>query len=221
MKWILPAILLALTNCHAPLLAGTRPVPTAATTAPAKVAGRVVGIHDGDSLTVLIARQQVKVRIEGIDAPEHRQSFSAASKEALSALVAGRTVHIAATGKDRYGRTLARVYADGADVGREMIRRGFAWHFLRYNKEKDLAAAEIEARQLRRGLWADVAPSQALATMSGVPPIQCTYLLAFTKDFLLAATMFTDRWLSGGALALVLSWALYLTFSTAFPACCS
>ena len=71
-----------------------------AATAPATVAARVVGVHDGDSITVLIGKTQVKVRLEGIDAPEKGQAFSDASKAALAALVTGRTVQIAVRVRD-------------------------------------------------------------------------------------------------------------------------
>lgn len=57
------------------------------------VSARCVGVHDGDSITVLTAGNvQLKVRLEGIDAPELKQPFSQQSKEALSGLVFGKDV---------------------------------------------------------------------------------------------------------------------------------
>lgn len=148
MKWILAALLFTVSpEIHA----GTAPPVSA----PAKTAAQVVGVQDGDTLTAMMAGKPVKIRLEGIDAPEKRQAFGNAAKDALAALVAGRTVHLAATGKDRYGRTLARVYADGKCVNLAMVRQGMAWHFLRYNKDADLAAAESAARKAKRGLWTD------------------------------------------------------------------
>ncbi len=124
------------------------------------VTGRVVGVHDGDSITVLAAgKVQLKIRLEGIDAPELKQPFSQQSKEALSGLVFGKTVSLHVTGTDRYKRTLAVVIVGGLNVNREMLLRGFAWHFVRYSKDAALKAAQIEAKEAMRGLWAD---SQAL-----------------------------------------------------------
>lgn len=125
-------------------------LPAAAQT----VIGKVIGIADGDTLTILTeGRQQVKVRLDGIDAPEDGQEFSAASKRALSALVAGKTVTLQVSGTDRYQRTLGTVIADGQNVNLVMVRAGFAWHFVRYSDDPDLAAAEKAARAERRGLW--------------------------------------------------------------------
>lgn len=124
-----------------------------------EITGKVVGVHDGDSITVLAAGNlQLKVRLEGIDAPELKQPFSTQSKQALSGLVFGKTVNLLVTGKDRYKRTLAVVMIDGLNVNREMVLRGFAWHFVRYSKDAALLAAQKEAKALKRGLWANSSP---------------------------------------------------------------
>ena len=121
--------------------------------------GRVVGVHDGDTLTVLTAGNvQLKIRLVEIDAPEIKQPFGQQSKQALSALVFGKDVEIRATGKDRYGRTLARVFVDGADVNLAMVKAGMAWRFDKYSKDGAFQTAQEEAQKVRRGLWADVAP---------------------------------------------------------------
>jgi micrococcal nuclease len=129
------------------------------TSAPAKteiVTGRVVGVHDGDSITVLAAgKVQLKVRLEGIDAPELKQPFSQQSKEALSRLVFGKTVALQVTGRDRYKRTLAVVVADGVNVNRELVRLGLAWRYEAYSKDTALLAAQNEAKAAKRGLWRD------------------------------------------------------------------
>jgi endonuclease YncB( thermonuclease family) len=128
-------------------------------------AGQVVAIADGDTLTVLTeAKEQVKVRINGIDAPERKQPYSQASKENLSRLVFGRIVTVESSKKDRYGRTVGKVLIDGVDVGLEQVKSGYAWHFKRYEREQsqaDRAAyanAEEQARSKRLGLWRDDAP---------------------------------------------------------------
>jgi endonuclease YncB( thermonuclease family) len=115
---------------------------------------RVVGVHDGDSLTVLTAANtQLKVRLQGVDAPEARQPFGAASKASLSEMVFGKAVRLDGTGKDRYGRTLGDVFVDGRWINRMQVERGLAWHYRQYSADPRLASAEEEARNGRRGLW--------------------------------------------------------------------
>jgi len=120
---------------------------------------RVVGVHDGDTLTALTAGNvHLKVRLVEIDAPELKQPFGQQSKQALAALVFGKGVEIRATGKDRYGRTLARVFVAGIDVNLAMVKAGMAWRFDKYSKDGAFQTAQEEARRARRGLWADAAP---------------------------------------------------------------
>ena len=120
-------------------------------------AGKVVGISDGDTLTVLRYRQQVKVRLHGVDAPEQGQPFGAASKRRASDLAFGSTVTVHLHDVDRYGRTVAAVeLADGRDLGRELVRGGLAWHYPRYApRDADLRRLQAEAKAARRGLWAE------------------------------------------------------------------
>lgn len=130
----------------------------AAQTVLADFSGKVVGASDGDTITVLKDREQVKVRLVEIDAPEKRQAFGNRSKQALSQLVHGKQVEIRDHGTDRYGRTLGRVYQSGLDVNAEMVRRGMAWVYVKYAKDQGLYQIEAEAREQRRGLWADKEP---------------------------------------------------------------
>lgn len=124
-----------------------------------EIIGKVVGVHDGDSITVLAADNvQLKVRLDGIDAPELKQPFSQQSKQALSGLVFGKSVNLRVTGKDRYKRTLAVVMAGGLNVNREMVIQGLAWRYDKYSKDAALLAAQNEAKGQRRGLWADSSP---------------------------------------------------------------
>ena len=121
--------------------------------------GRVVGVADGDTLTVLDAgRQQIKVRLAEIDAPEKAQPYGQRSKQALSGLCFGREAIVDNTGRDRYGRTIGRVRCGGVDVNAEQIRRGMAWVYDRYVTDKRLYPMQAEAQTARRGLWADPAP---------------------------------------------------------------
>lgn len=121
----------------------------------AEIAGRVVGIADGDTLTVLNeARQQVKVRLAEIDTPEARQPYGTRARQALSDLAFGKMVRVAVQDTDRYGRTVGRVYAGSVDVNAEMVRQGAAWVYRQYSRDPSLLRLEEEARAARRGLWA-------------------------------------------------------------------
>jgi endonuclease YncB( thermonuclease family) len=127
--------------------------------------GRVVGIQDGDTVTVLdSARLQHRVRIAGIDAPEKAQAFGTTAKENLARLAFGKQAEVRCNKRDRYGREVCSVYVGALDVGLEQVRGGYAWWFREYAREqspedrKSYAAAESEARAARRGLWRDAGP---------------------------------------------------------------
>lgn len=88
--------------------------------------GRVVGVHDGDTLTLLVSRQQFKVRLAGIDAPELAQPYGQKAKQALSDLAYLKEARINSAGLDRYGRTLGTVFVDDVNVNAALIEQGAA-----------------------------------------------------------------------------------------------
>jgi endonuclease YncB( thermonuclease family) len=117
---------------------------------------RVVSVHDGDTLTVLIEQRQVKVRLTEIDAPELRQPFGTKSRQSLSELCFGKTASLDVRGHDRYRRTLAHVTCAGTDANAEQVRRGYAWIYSRYTRsDSPLYPLQTEARSEHRGLWSD------------------------------------------------------------------
>ena len=120
---------------------------------------RVVGVHDGDTLTGLNDnKEQFKVRLDAIDAPELGQPFGQASKRALSEKVFGKDVVVVVKTRDKYGRSVGHVLIDGRDVNLEMLEEGMAWHYKKYDKNVRLSRAEEEARTAGRGLWQDRNP---------------------------------------------------------------
>lgn len=120
---------------------------------------RVVGVHDGDTLTGLSPQNtQVKVRLDAIDAPELGQPFGKASKAALSEMVFGKDVIVYEKSKDRWGRTVGHVVIGRKDTNLEMLSAGMAWHYKKYDRNMRLAAAEEEARSAKLGLWSDPQP---------------------------------------------------------------
>ena len=122
--------------------------------------GNVVRIVDGDTFTLLVnGKEQVKVRIDGIDAPEKGQAFGNRAKEYLSNMIWGEAVKVQVTKTDRYGRSICKVSTQKIkDVGLEMIRAGYAWQYRDYNNDKSYTAAENQARKNMIGLWQDKNP---------------------------------------------------------------
>ena len=117
--------------------------------------GRVVGITDGDTLTLLDGtNHQFKIRLSDIDTPERRQPYGDRARQALSNLVFGKAARIGVVDTDRHGRTVGRVHVDGHDVNAEMVRLGAAWVYRQYSRDPELPVLEDAARAARRGLWA-------------------------------------------------------------------
>jgi endonuclease YncB( thermonuclease family) len=126
----------------------------------ATFSGKVVGIADGDTLTVLTpSKQQHKIRLAEIDAPEKHQPFGTKSKQSLSDLCFGKDAEVSPRVKDRYQRIVARVKCAGVDVNLEQVNRGMAWVYRKYAKDHDLYVLEHGAKVEKRGLWTDSSPT--------------------------------------------------------------
>lgn len=128
---------------------------------PALLICLVVGISDGDTLTVRCPSgdaahpyQQLKVRLAEIDAPESGQPFGRRSKRYLSELCFKAEASIRPTDSDRYGRIVARIECRGLDANLEMVRAGLAWAYTRYQTNPAFSRAELAARSIGAGLWA-------------------------------------------------------------------
>jgi endonuclease YncB( thermonuclease family) len=108
---------------------------------------------NGSSVKIILMRNFL------LDAPERRQPWG---RQALGELVHGQTVEVQEMDRDRYGRTVARLEAQGRDVGRELVRQGLAWVYERYCATLDCEAmrrAQADAKANRVGLWADPSPA--------------------------------------------------------------
>ena len=117
--------------------------------------GTIVGVHDGDSCTLLVGTTQHKIRLEGIDTPELGQPFGTRAKQGLSKYVFSRQVTVHVSGKDSYGRSLGTILVDGKNINLQLVTDGLAWHYKQYSNDRKLAQAESSARRAKRGLWAD------------------------------------------------------------------
>jgi endonuclease YncB( thermonuclease family) len=121
--------------------------------------GRVVGVHDGDTVTLLVAgRQQVKIRLAQIDAPESHQAFGQRSRQSLSDMVFNKNIRVEKETIDKYGRTVGTLFVDGLDANREQIKRGMAWAYRQYLHDPSLSQVEEKARLAKVGLWSDPNP---------------------------------------------------------------
>jgi endonuclease YncB( thermonuclease family) len=125
-----------------------------------EISGRVVGVADGDTLTVLdSANQQHRVRLAQIDAPEKNQAFGQRSKQALSDLCFGKPAVVQVATHDRYGRAVGQVSCAGHDANLEQVTAGLAWAYRQYKPSAAILQAEQAARESRRGLWQDANPA--------------------------------------------------------------
>lgn len=121
---------------------------------------KVVGISDGDTFKVLYQEnQEIKVRLNHIDAPEKGQPFGKSAKKFASDLCFGKEVKIVRQKKkDRYQRIIAEIFVGETNINKEMVRAGYAWHFKKYSLDKEYDKIETEARENKRGLWQDKNP---------------------------------------------------------------
>jgi endonuclease YncB( thermonuclease family) len=147
------------------LLAAIVAVPVSTAAGQRTVEGRVVGVTDGDTITILDAgRAQHVVRLGGIDAPERAQPFGRAARENLSRLVFDKRVEARCWKVDQFRREICSVFVGQRDVGLAMVQEGYAWHFKRFADEQSpqereaYSTAQESAAAARRGLWQDEDP---------------------------------------------------------------
>lgn len=121
---------------------------------------RVVGVSDGDTITVLsLDKKQSKIRLDSIDAPEKNQDFGQASKKYLSSLIFKKQISYESHKIDKYGRTVALVWADNKSVNLEMVKAGMAWVYRKYSDDPVFFEAEEQAKTNRLGLWSQPDPT--------------------------------------------------------------
>jgi micrococcal nuclease len=117
----------------------------------------VTHVSDGDTVWVqpLGQVERLKIRIQGIDAPEICQTYGVQSQQVLSSWVMHRTVTVQTSRRDTYGRWLARLWdAQGNDMAAQLVAEGYAWSY-RYRRDQGPYMAEqLNAQAEGRGLWA-------------------------------------------------------------------
>lgn len=114
----------------------------------------VIYITDGDTITVLDeSKNQIRVRLHGIDCPEKGQDYGNVAKEFTADFCKGKSVEVVQTDTDRYGRIVAYVIADKDTLNVALLKSGLAWHYKRYDSNPVWAEYENKARSEKKGLW--------------------------------------------------------------------
>lgn len=121
--------------------------------------GKVVGIADGDTITLRSNDSTYRIRLHGIDAPEKQQPFGTASKKFLSNLIFGESVEVSVKGRDKYDRVIGTILYADKNINRDLVHQGYAWWYRKYAPNDEvLAKLESQARAKKRGLWRDSNP---------------------------------------------------------------
>ena len=115
-------------------------------------------VLDGDSLLVDHNGEILEVRIAGIDCPEFEQDFGESARDAAVELCRNKNVRLKRIDTDRYGRMVADVTTESKDIAAELLRRGLAWHYTKYDNSPLFAELETKARAARLGIWAQPNP---------------------------------------------------------------
>lgn len=120
----------------------------------------VLSVSDGDTLAVFVNGTADKVRLHGIDCPESDQPFGRQATQLTTQLALDKPVTVTDFGRDKYHRILGDVVLpDGRVLNRELVREGFCWWYQKYAPDDAvLAGLEQEAREAKRGFWADPSP---------------------------------------------------------------
>lgn len=121
--------------------------------------GRVVSVTDGDTLVVLHRFQERKIRLANIDAPESEQDHGSRARVSLAGLCFGKRASVEVQDIDRYERVVGVVTCGDTEANTEQVRRGLAWVYDNYNKDKDLKPIEAQAKREKQGLWAKRNPT--------------------------------------------------------------
>jgi endonuclease YncB( thermonuclease family) len=121
-----------------------------------RVAGKVVGVSDGDTITVMHDGKGEKIRLYGVDSPEKGQDYGSRAKQFTSQVVFGKTVNVKPIDQDRYGRTVGIVTYGKVNLNAELIRSGHAWLYRKYCTRPECRkwdSIEATAKSRKTGLW--------------------------------------------------------------------
>ncbi|MDD2700054.1 MAG: thermonuclease family protein [Sideroxydans sp.] len=135
----------------------------------------VIAVIDGDTVLVLRDQQKIKLRLADIDAPEKAQSYGRQSTAYLKSRVNKKVVQVESRAMDQYGRTVATITLDGADINQEQVRQGMAWEYSFHHSNSAFIALQLEAQQARRGLWQQPNPQAPWDWRKQHPAYYCSH----------------------------------------------
>jgi endonuclease YncB( thermonuclease family) len=121
--------------------------------------GVVVGIEDGDTLTVLRNKARFTLNLAGVDAPELDQPYGQAAKRLVAVLAMDQVVTVRVFVTGGQGRLTGEVWLkDRRNLANELVKAGLAWVKRGALVAVDLNQIEIDAKEVQRGLWRDEEP---------------------------------------------------------------
>ena len=138
------------------------------------VSATVTSIADGDTVRLRLdgSSKTIRVRLEGIDAPEHGEPFNVQARNEARVMLFNKKVQVRATDIDNYDRLVARLIVNGIDSSVHLVESGLACHFTRFVNDPVLANAQLAARSAGRGFWANSAPKPGCVKYTQTSPSQ-------------------------------------------------
>lgn len=117
--------------------------------------GKVMGVADGDTISVMRKRRAMKVRLHGIDYPEKGQPFGKRANRFTSEWAFRKEVKVQVQTTDRYGRIVGEaILPDGLNLSQELVGAGLAWWHPKYApNDRTLKVLEAGAKAAKKGLW--------------------------------------------------------------------
>lgn len=128
-----------------------------------KTAYKVIGVKDGDTISLLIDGKEQTVHFAHIDCPEKKQPFGTKAKQFVSDACFGKNVTLVINEKNKYDRNkrlIAEIILeDGRNLNKELVKNGLAWHFKKYSDSKEYDQLEKTARNRKIGIWSEPDPT--------------------------------------------------------------
>lgn len=119
-----------------------------------KYEGKVISVHDGDTVTLLCDGSILKVRLNQIDAPELSQKFGYMARDYLSSLILNKYVVINKVTTDKYNRMVGDIYLDGNYINEQLVNAGMCFVYQKY-ASNTLYNEEQTAIKNKVGIWID------------------------------------------------------------------
>lgn len=123
------------------------------------IEGKIINVIDGDTCTILTTNnKKIKIRLYGIDAPELSQEYGVKAAKILQALILQQNIRASILKRDKYRRSIAKIYLADLYINQLLLKIGVAWHYKKYSRDSDLAKAEQTAILNHIGLWQNKSP---------------------------------------------------------------